>query len=584
MSLRKTKIICTIGPATDKPGVLEDMIKSGMNVARLNFSHGTYEEHKKRIDQIKKVRSEFSSFVPIMLDTKGPEVRIGCFKEKSVKIESGDKFILTTEEILGDKERVSVSYKNLPEEIYKGATVLIDDGLLELEVIDKNEKEIICIAKNDAVIGDRKGVNLPGVNIKMPYISEKDKNDLLFGIKEEVDFVAASFVRSADDVLAVRKILDENGGKRILIIAKIENREGVKNIDSILKEADGIMVARGDMGVEIPMEELPGIQKEIIKKCFLMGKIAITATQMLESMIKKPRPTRAEISDVANAVYDGTSATMLSGESAVGAYPVEAVRAMARIILKTESAIDYKKMFNDAQMSRSVTGAVSHAACTMAQDMEASAIVTVTSSGYTARMISKYRPESPVIAAAVDTYVARQLAMSWGVIPVKAESKKTSDELFDHAMDLARDTGIVANGDIVVITGGVPIGMSGTTNIVKLEIVGHVLAQGNGVNRCAASGNLCVADTEEEIRAIFKEGDILVTKETTNEMLDIIRKAKGIITEIDGTKSHGAIVGMTLDIPVVTGVKNATMLLKSGTTVTLDGYRGIIYNGITKVM
>ncbi|MBR6720313.1 MAG: pyruvate kinase [Clostridia bacterium] len=582
--MRKTKIICTIGPATDNPEVLKSMIKSGMDVARLNFSHGSYEDHKMRMDEVKKVREELKRFVPIMLDTKGPEIRTGSLKDGMAKIKAGQKFVLTTENIEGDNERVSVTYKNLPGELRKGDIVLIDDGLLKLEVVELTENEVICISDNDAVLGNKKGINLPNITVDMPYVSEKDRNDLLFGIKEDIDFVAASFVRSASDIYEIRKILEQNGGKHIKIIAKIENRDGVKNIDEILKASDGIMVARGDMGVEIPMEELPGIQKMLIRKCFLMGKIAITATQMLESMITKPRPTRAEISDVANAVYDGTSATMLSGESAIGAYPVEAVKAMARIVLKTESAIDYKTMLKDAQMSRNVTGAVSHAACTMAQDMEASAIVTVTKSGHTARMISKYRPESPIIAAAVEERVARQLAMSWGVVPVKAEAKATSDELFDHAIDLARDTGIVDSGDVVVITGGVPIGVSGTTNIVKVEIVGHVLCQGNGVNHCAASGNLCVAEDESEARANFKEGNILVIRETTNEMLDILKKCSGIITEADGSASHAAIVGMTLDIPVVTGVTNATAILKSGTVATIDGYRGIVYNGITKVM
>lgn len=584
MKIRKTKIICTIGPSTDNPAVLEEMIKSGMDVARFNFSHGSYEDHKMRMDEVKAVRKKLNRFIPIMLDTKGPEIRIGKFKNGTVSIKAGQKFTLTTEEIEGDETKVSVSYKNLPAEVKKGGTILIDDGLLKLEAVELLPDSIVCIADNDAELGSRKGVNLPDSTIKMPYVSEKDKNDLIFGIEQGVDFIAASFVRSAYDVFEIRKILEDNGGKDIKIIAKIENRDGVKNMDDILKASDGIMVARGDMGVEIPMEELPSIQKTLIKKCFLMGKIAITATQMLESMIEKPRPTRAEISDVANAVYDGTSATMLSGESAVGAYPIEAVRAMARIALKTESSIDYGKILKDADTSRSVTGAVSHAACTMAEDMQASAIVTVTKSGFTARMISKYRPECPIIAAATDERVARQLSMSWGVIPIKAESKETSDELFDHALELSRDTGIVSSGDVVVITGGVPLGISGTTNVVKVEIVGHVLCQGNGVNHASASGTLCVAETAEEAKAAFKEGDILVTKETSNEMMDILKKCRGIITEADGSASHAAIVGMTLDIPVVTGVKNASHILKTGTVVTVDGYRGIVYNGITKVI
>ena len=521
--MRRTKIVCTMGPNTNSRDLMKKLIETGMDVARFNFSHGDHDEQKMRMDMLKELRKELKTPVAILLDTKGPEIRTGKLKDgKKVTLKEGDLYTLTTEEIVGDETRGYINYAGLAEDVKPGDRILIDDGLIELHVREVNGTDIVCRIENGGELGEKKGVNVPGVRVKLPALTDKDKEDIRFGVDAGFDFVAASFVRNADAIREIREILDEKGSA-MQIIAKIENEEGIENIDSIIEASDGIMVARGDMGVEIPMEELPSIQKMLIRKCFLMGKIAITATQMLESMIEKPSPTRAEISDVANAVYDGTSATMLSAESAVGAYPIEAVRAMARIAIKTESSIDYGKILKDSEMSRSVTGAVSHAACTMAEDMQAGAVVTVTKSGFTARMISKYRPACPIIAAAVDERVARQLSMSWGVIPVKAEQKETSDELFDHALELARETGIVASGDVVVITGGVPLGVSGTTNIVKVEIVGHVLCQGNGVNHAAASGTLCVADNPQEARALFKEGDILVVDETTNEMMEKVQ-------------------------------------------------------------
>ena len=475
MNIRKTKIICTIGPATDDPKVLEEMIKSGMDVARLNFSHGTYEDHKKRMDEVKAVREKLGRFIPIMLDTKGPEIRIGRFAGGRVKIKAGQKFTLTTDEIEGTDEAVSISYKDLPKEIKKGNVILIDDGLLKLEVIDIKGNEIICIADNDAEISNSKGVNLPDSTINMPYVSEKDRSDLLFGIEQEVDFIAASFVRSAYDVFEIRKILEDNGGKHIKIIAKIENRDGVKNMDDILKAADGIMVARGDMGVEIPMEELPSIQKMLIRKCFLMGKIAITATQMLESMIEKPRPTRAEISDVANAVYDGSSAVMLSGESAAGKYPVQAVRTMSEIAEETEKHIDYTKRFRDSEFKiKNLVDAISHATCGMAIDIGAKAIVVSSMSGMTVRMVSRFRAPTDIIGMATTKAVWYKLALSWGVMPVMSRHFDSTDVLFYHAMQTAQKQMGLKPGDRIVLTGGMTNGKSGNTNLIKVETIGEL--------------------------------------------------------------------------------------------------------------
>lgn len=585
MYMRKTKIVCTLGPATDDESVLTQMIESGMDIARLNFSHGDYPDHKMRMDELKRVREKLGSFVALLLDTKGPEIRIGTFKQGKITILDGQDFTLTTDEVDGDETIVSISYKTLPQEVGRGNRIMIDDGLIELEVLNVTNTQIHCRVVNGGKVSNRKGINVPGVTLNMPYLSEKDRKDIIFGIQNDVDYIAASFVRNAFDVLEVRKVLEQNNGTNIHIIAKIENNDGVKNIDEILKVCDGIMVARGDMGVEIPIEDLPRVQKMLISKCYKAGKKVITATQMLESMIEKPRPTRAEVTDVANSVYDGTSAMMLSGETAVGKHPVEAVRTMARIAEKAEAAIDYKTNFKKSDLSStSVTNAISHATCMTAHDLEAAAIITVSKSGHTARMVSKYRPSCPIIAATVDEKVARQLSLSWGVVPIITEYKENSDDLFEHAVEESIKTGLVKNGDLVVLTGGVPLGVSGTTNILKVHLVGHVLCQGVGANHLFASGTLCVAKSEDEAIRTFNQGDILVIKETSNNILDILKKCSGIITEGSGLTSHAAIVGMTLGIPVITDAKNATQLLKSGVVVTIDGTRGQVYSGIAKVL
>lgn len=471
--MRKTKIVCTLGPATDNEEVLRQMMLEGMNVARCNFSHATYDEHKKRMDMIKKLRKEVGQPVAILLDTKGPEVRVKNFKDGRVTLEEGQLFTLTADEVEGTKDKVSVTYNRLYEDLEVGMRVLIDDGLIEMTVEQVDRTDIVCRVINGGVVSNHKGVNVPDVDLSMPYISDKDREDILFGISQDVDFIAASFVQKKEDILQLRRLLEKNGGSDIKIIAKIENAQGVTNIDDIIEVSDGIMVARGDMGVEIPYEEVPVIQKKIIKKVYRTGKQVITATQMLESMIKNPRPTRAETTDVANAVYDGTSAIMLSGETAAGAYPVEAVKTMVRIAERTEQDVDYRKRFYQSarETDADITNAICHASCTTALDLNAKAIVTVTKSGTSARMLSKYRPESDIISCATTEKVCRQLSLTWGVTPIVIKEEKEVFHLFDKAIQAAVKMKLLGAGDLTVITSGVPIGVSGTTNMMKVQVV-----------------------------------------------------------------------------------------------------------------
>lgn len=472
-TMRKTKIVCTLGPATDNEDVLRQMMIEGMNVARCNFSHGTYEDHKKRMDMVKKLRKEVGKPVAILLDTKGPEVRVKDFKEGKVTLEEGQLFTLTADEVEGTKDIVSVTYNRLYEDLEEGMRVLIDDGLIEMTVEKVDKNNIVCRVINGGVVSNHKGVNVPDVDLSMPYISDKDREDILFGIEQDVDFIAASFVQKKEDILQLRRLLEKNGGEDIRIIAKIENAQGVANVDDIIEVSDGIMVARGDMGVEIPYEEVPVIQKKIINKVYRSGKQVITATQMLESMIKNPRPTRAETTDIANAVYDGTSAIMLSGETAAGAYPVEAVRTMVRIAERTEQDVDYRKRFfqNEREVNPDITDAICHATCTTALDLNAKAIVTVTKSGTSARMISRYRPTSDIISCATTEKVCRQLSLTWGVTPILIKEEKEVFNLFDRAIHAAEKMKLLEKGDLTVITSGVPIGFSGTTNMMKVQIV-----------------------------------------------------------------------------------------------------------------
>lgn len=578
MKLRKTKIVCTLGPATDQDGILEQLVEEGMDVARFNFSHGDHKEQLVRFERLKKAREAAGRPVAALLDTKGPEIRIRDFKEGKVQLKKGQTFTLTTNEVQGDETMVSITYADLVKDVMPGATILIDDGLVGLEVLEVTDTDIKCIVLNDGAISNKKGVNVPNVDLSMPYISQKDHDDIVFAIEQGFDFIAASFVRSADDILEIRKIFDEKGCDNINIIAKIENMQGVNNIDEIIRVTDGIMVARGDMGVEIPLEDVPLVQKKIIRKVYNAGKVVITATQMLDSMIKNPRPTRAETTDVANAIFDGTSAIMLSGETAAGAYPIEALKTMVKIALATEANIDYISKFKkrDNMQNPDITSAISHATCMTAMDLNAAAIVTVTQSGRTARMISKYRPHNPIICFAVDEQVCRQLNLSWGVHPMLLEKHDTADELFDASVDKAMKAGLVESGDVVVITAGVPVGVSGTTNLIKVHVAGHILMTGKGIGEKSATGHLCVALNEVDLQEHFKPGDIIVTKETTNEMLPYMKEAGGIVVEAVGSHSHAAIVGLSLDIPVLTGARNATSIMKSGVYCTLDCKKGVV--------
>lgn len=471
--IRKTKIICTMGPSTEKPGVLEKLMLAGMNVARFNFSHGDHEEQLSRLKALRETRQKLHLPVAALMDTKGPEIRLKEFAEGKVMLSAGQTFTLTTEDVMGDGNRVSISYKNLPKDVTVGTHILIDDGLIEMQVSSIQGNDIVCQVINGGKVSNKKGVNVPNVDLSMEYISPKDYKDIVFAVKEDFDFIAASFVRTAADVKELRDILHEHGGDAIKIIAKIENNQGIQNIDEIIEAADGIMVARGDMGVEIPMEDVPVIQKMIIKKAYNAGKVVVTATQMLDSMMTHPRPTRAEATDVANAIYDGTSAIMLSGETAAGDYPVEAVKTMDRIAMRTEQDINYLSRLKSREYNEkpSITDAISHTACMMAGDLDATSIVTVTKSGRTARMISKYRPQSPIIGGSLSPKVCRQLNLSWGVIPLLIEEKQDADELFEHAMNRCKEEGLLEEGDTVVLTAGVPLGIAGTTNLLKAEVV-----------------------------------------------------------------------------------------------------------------
>ncbi|MBE6829172.1 MAG: pyruvate kinase [Ruminococcaceae bacterium] len=582
--MRKTKIICTLGPATDNIDVLRQLMLAGMDVARLNFSHQTSAEQKVRADAVKKLRSELKIPVALLLDTKGPEIRVRDFNQPKITLKTGENFTLTSRDIVGDETIASITFERLPLEVSTGARILIDDGLIELKVLSCTETDIHCSVVNGGTISAHKGINVPGINLSLPFISEKDKEDIAFAVREDFDFIAASFTRSAKDIIELRTELEKHNCHKIRIIAKIENSDGVENIDDIIRVSDGIMVARGDLGVEIPLQEIPVIQKKLIKKAYNAGLQVITATQMLDSMIKNPRPTRAEATDVANAIYDGTSAIMLSGETAAGNYPIQSLKTMATIAERTERDIDYKGRFEKRDFTEqpNVTSAISHATCTTAQDLGAVAIMTVTKSGRTARMISKYRPECPIISGTTDPTVQRQMNLSWGVVPIMMDEKDNTDELFDHVVDVARNQGLVKNGDLAVITAGVPLGVSGTTNLLKVQLVGDVLVSGIGVTKGAVCGNLCVCADEDEALKNFKDGDILVIPQTSNKILRIIKSAAGIITEFGGMNSHAAIVGLTLDKPVIVAAENAVQILKSGTTVTLDASRGIVFSGIEK--
>ena len=578
--MRKTKIICTLGPSTDKEGVLRDLIANGMNVARFNFSHGSHEEHLGRFEKLKALREELGKPVAALLDTKGPEIRLKDFKNGVETLVSGQTFTLTTREVEGTNEICSITYKDLPMDVEPGGTIMLDDGLIKLQIQTVNDTDIVCTVLNSGKIKNKKGVNVPGVHLSMPYMSQRDKDDIIFGIQQGYDFIAASFVRTAQDVYEIRNLLNQYDSN-IRIIAKIENREGVNNIDSILAAADAVMVARGDLGVEIDFTELPGIQKTIIDRSFSFGKPIVTATQMLDSMIVNPRPTRAEISDVANAIYDGTSAIMLSGETAAGAYPVEALKTMSAIAERTEQeGFHLRSRQMDSNPGKiSVSDATAHAACLTARDVNAAAIVTVSESGTTARLLSKYRPQQPIIACVMREQVQRQLSLSWGITPLMMSLAHSTDELIEMSTALAKENGYLHNGELAVVTAGVPVGVSGTTNMIKIHMVGNCLATGVGVgpeNNDVASGKACVCRTMDEVRAKFKPGMVLVVPSTSNEMLSFVRDAAALVVEEPGLNSHAAIAGKALLKPTVVGAAGATSHIRDGLMVAVDCAHGSV--------
>ncbi len=573
--MRKTKIVCTLGPSTDKEGVLRDMILAGMNVARFNFSHGSHEEHKVRLEKLKALREELGRPVAAMLDTKGPEIRLKSFADGPVKLVTGQEFTLTTEDVPGDQHGCAITYSDLPGDVNEGDTILLDDGLVRLTVLESNATAIRCRVENDGVMKDKKGVNVPGVRLNMPYMSQRDRDDILFGAAQGFDYIAASFVRSAADIREIRSVLDQ-AGSSIRIIAKVENQEGISNLAEILAVADGIMVARGDLGVEIDFTEIPVIQKEMIAKCVSCGKPVITATQMLDSMIENPRPTRAEITDVANAIYDGTSAIMLSGETAAGKYPVEAVRTMDAIAQKTEANMGDAVLPLRGRTRLSVTAATAHAACTTAMDIGADAILTVSQSGVTAQMVSRFRPRTTVVALLMDPQVQRRMALYWGVEPLTMPRASNTDEMVEFAIQTAVDAGIVKQGDLVVVTAGVPVGVAGTTNMIRVQQVGGSLVNAVGVGEQKATGRLCVCRSMEEVEEKFRSGDVLVVPYTTNEMLPYIRQAAAVVSEESSAESHTATVGLTLDKPVIVAAVGATRRLQDGILVSVDCARGTV--------
>ena len=582
--MKKTKIVCTIGPASESVDMLVNLINAGMNVCRLNFSHGDYEEHGARIKNIREAVKITGKRVAILLDTKGPEIRTNDMENGAITMKIGDSVRISMTEVLGTNEKFSITYPELINDVNVGSHILLDDGLIDLEVtdIDRDANEIVTVVKNEGVLKNKKGVNVPGVSVNLPGITEKDANDIRFGIGQGIDFIAASFVRRASDVLEITKILEEENATHIQIIPKIENQEGIDNIDEILKVSDGLMVARGDMGVEIPTEDVPVVQKALIKKCNALGKPVITATQMLDSMQRNPRPTRAEANDVANAIYDGTDAVMLSGETAAGDYPLEAVQTMARIAVRTEETSVNQdsfalKLYSKTDMTEAIGQSVGHTA----RNLGIQTIVAATESGHTARMISKYRPKAHIVAITFSEQKARSLSLSWGVYATVADKPSSTDEMFNLASKVSQEEGYASEGDLIIITAGVPVGEKGTTNLMKIQMIGSKLVQGQGVGEEAIIAKAVVAGTAEEAVAKATEGAILVTKTTDKEYMPAIEKASALVVEEGGLTSHAAVVAIAQNIPVIVGAADATSLINNDEVITVDPRRGIVYRGAT---
>jgi len=585
--MRKTKIVCTIGPTSQNEETFKELVKSGLNVARLNFSHGTHAEHKERMDTIKKIRNELGCSIAIMLDTKGPEIRTRDFENGGIELVKDQEFILTSRELLGNAKIASVTYEKFAADVKKGDIVLIDDGLISLEVIETiNRTDLKCLVKNGGVIKNKKGVNVPNVKINLPALTQRDISDIEFGIEQDIDFIAASFIRKADDVISIRRVLEENDADHIMIISKIENREGVENIDEIIEVSDGIMVARGDLGVEIPAEEVPLVQKELIKKCNIAGKPVITATQMLDSMIRNPRPTRAEVSDVATAIFEGSDAIMLSGETASGSYPIESVKTMNKIAVMIENSLDYEEILKTKYVggSNTITNSISLATCRTCLDLKATAIITATSSGYTAAAVSRFRPVAPIIAATESDYVMRKMSLYWGVYPMKIARMQSTDEIIERTVAKALESGYIENGDLIVITAGVPVGISGSTNLLKVHIVSELLYKKIGVGKETIIARARVVKNAEELKDKFEDGDIIVMHSTDKDVVEYMERASAVIVEEGGLTSHAFIAGLNLGIEVVVGADNCTEKIKDKEILTVNGKRGVVYRGEAKIL
>ena len=591
--MKKTKIVSTLGPASNSVEIISQLIEAGANVFRFNFSHGDHEEQLARMTMVREAVKKTGKDVGILLDTKGAEIRTTVQNTTEadfgragyIQFNVGDETRISMDpEHKGTKEKIAVTYPGLFEDVHVGGHILFDDGLIDMEIKEKDEatRELVVVVKNAGMLGSRKGVNAPGVSISLPGITEKDAEDIRFGLDNDIDFIAASFVRKAQDVLEIREILEEKDMTHVQIFSKIESQEGIDNIDEIIKVSDGIMVARGDMGVEIPAEEVPMVQKSIIKKCNAAGKSVITATQMLESMQQNPRPTRAEASDVANAVFDGTDATMLSGESANGDYPVEAVATMARIDVEAEKALSENSTFQINQFDKTdVTETIGLSVARAAKNLGVKTIVAATESGYTAKMISKYRPDADILAVTFDERTNRGLMLNWGVYPTVAEKPSTTDEMFELAAKQAVDLGFAKEGDLILITAGVPVGERGTTNVMKIQLIGSKLLEAQGIGEKSVVANAVIAHSAEEAIAKAKDGMILVVPTTDKEYMPAIEKAAALVVEDGGLTSHAAVVGIAKDLPVIVGAKDATTTIKDGELVTLDSRRGIVYRGET---
>ena len=586
--MKKTKIVSTLGPASNDLDTIVKLIEAGANVFRFNFSHGDHEEHLGRLNLVHEAEKKTGKTVGILLDTKGAEIRTTVQKDGKIEFHIGDEVRISMDDsIEGTKEKIAVTYPGLYDDVHEGGHVLFDDGLIDIQIEKKDDanRELVCKVLNEGVLGSRKGVNAPGVSINLPGITEKDSSDIRFGLDHEINYIAASFVRKPQDILDIRELLEEKHMEHVQIFPKIESQEGIDNFDEILKVSDGLMIARGDMGVEIPPENVPLVQKSLIKKCNAVGKPVITATQMLDSMIENPRPTRAEASDVANAVFDGTDATMLSGESANGDYPVEAVATMARIDVKAENALRQYKNFSINDFDKTdVTEAIGRAAAEAVENLGIKTIVAATESGYTAKMISKYRPDADILAVTFDDRTRRGLMVNWGVYPVVAEKPATTDEMFKLATEEAKKAGLAKEGDLILIVAGVPVGEKGTTNIMKIQLVGSALVKGQGVGEETVIGKAVIAKSADEANKKAEEGCVLVTKTTDKDYLPAIEKASALVVENGGLTSHAAVVGISMGIPVVVGAENATDAIKEGETVTVDSRRGSIYRGASSTL